>query len=760
MERPFAVIGFTYLSALMVALIFREFLSFNISVVLLILFAVSLFIKPLRKSVIVPVVIITSSMALLLFSTYSSAYVAPVNQLYGKTTVVTARLCDIPYEQNGRYYYKLETQKNDIPNTVQNTKILVSSKNAYDMDMYDNITATIHFFDNSNSKYRNYNISKGIMIRGAIDDYSEVTIVKSNEKPLYYYALITKKNMAEIIQQSLPEKEASFIIALLLGDKTDISSEEKSNFISAGISHIVSVSGFHIAVITQIFMLLLNFIIKRERISEIICTFIVFVFMAVVGFSPSVVRAGIMQIIYLIGKCIMRQSDSLNSLGFAVLMICFLNPYSVADAGFLLSFCATLGIILCSPKMAEFIQEHLYKKRSYASKHIDKLEIISIPLFKSVISILTITISATIFTLPVTILFFKRIAIYSLLSNLLISFAASILIFSVLLMILFRFTVIFSFLAIPFTVITGMLSDYIMWVADFVSSIPYSVINVSESFIPLWLGSMMIIAALIFIIKDKRRSIRYFAFVAVVTFTFGSISNIIFTKGTFKISILDVGKGMSVIITENGETAVLSCGGESSYSSVLNDYLKNSGIQNIHYLLLTKNSDENSIFAEKLLDDFSVSNIQVYNEEKYYEHIHRLILQSENIIFSEENSKNSVYWYDTSIETFMKEDDSAIYFIKNNISFLFCEENTDCSVIPAKWRNPTFLVVDGVLKNSGFISPKYIIISDDYDNLSYDIPQLSLLSEHIYATASQGNIAVRLYKDNTISIRRENEWLS
>ena len=73
--------------------------------------------------------------------------------------------------------------------------------------------------------------------------------------------------------------------------------------------------------------------------------------MALAGFPASAVRAGIMSILYFLGLAVGRESDSLNSLGFALLVMTAGNPYAVNDVGLLLSACATLGLLLLGPRM-------------------------------------------------------------------------------------------------------------------------------------------------------------------------------------------------------------------------------------------------------------------------------------------------------------------------------------------------------------------------------------------------------------------------
>lgn len=68
--------------------------------------------------------------------------------------------------------------------------------------------------------------------------------------------------------------------------------------------------------------------------------------MAVSGFTYSVMRAGFMMLVMLLGTLLSKQSDSLNSLGIALVILCFVNPYCVMSLGLRLSFLSTLGIIV------------------------------------------------------------------------------------------------------------------------------------------------------------------------------------------------------------------------------------------------------------------------------------------------------------------------------------------------------------------------------------------------------------------------------
>ena len=109
-----------------------------------------------------------------------------------------------------------------------------------------------------------------------------------------------------------------------------------------------------------------------------------FLYMAVTGFHTPVVRAGMMQIFVLAANITLKKSDSFNILGLSALVICFINPYAVADVSFIMSFCATFGILLISRKISLWILERIPA---------DKLKF----LIKALVNILAVSLSAYIF---------------------------------------------------------------------------------------------------------------------------------------------------------------------------------------------------------------------------------------------------------------------------------------------------------------------------------------------------------------------------
>ena len=360
MKRPFASIGFTYLIALLAAI----FAGVNASVVLgisCLLLSLLLFCRkstPKRLSALV----LTAGIA---FFAYFGAYqinVSPVSALDDSDATVSGTVTELPSEAYGRFYYVIETdsvmpedgtvKSSDIP---QRLKIRVSSTNAIELEAYDRLTAKVHLSKPTGSdeglNTRNYYAAKNIYLTGFIYDYQPYTVTPGESHPFYYYALKVRERMTEALRALLPPRQSGLVCGVLLGDKSGLDEAVRDNFQITGVSHMLSVSGMHMAIIGQFLLWALLYFGIPKRGAALAASVGVFCFMAVTGFVPSVVRSGVMSILYLLGIGIRKQADPINSLGFAMLVLTVPNPFAAGDTGLLLSFSATLGILLFSGRI-------------------------------------------------------------------------------------------------------------------------------------------------------------------------------------------------------------------------------------------------------------------------------------------------------------------------------------------------------------------------------------------------------------------------
>ena len=763
MKRPLAVIGFSYTAALAVAFIAGTDKALLLAAVMAAFGILSLIPKEMRKNKTVLASCLSAAAALMMFYGFNIAYLTPCENLYGKSVIVTAAITDLPYCQYDRYYYRLEISETEPYYNTNHTTAVVSSKSQISIKPYDMIKAKVRFYEKGDESYYYHSIAGGVFLRGSIDTDEEIVISEQREKPLYYYALMIRSSMTDIINSELSPERAGFVRALLLGDKTGLTADQSEAFRKAGISHIIAVSGFHLSVLTQLMMLVLYFLtLKRKRAASLLCTVFVFMYMAVVGFSPSIVRAGIMQILFLMSEAIIAKTDSLNSLGLAALIICFRNPYSAVDPSFLLSFSATLGIILCSERMKTALIENLRPMKEGSRLYFSKAKKRIAPAAKSVISVVTVTISAMLFTTPIMLIYFKSFAVYSLLFNLLVSFAASMLIFCSALMVIFKAGVILSLAALPFAVISSLLTDYIFWVVSTIGYFPSPILYASSEFVPICLIISGSAAIVYYALMKKKKAFRLSVVTILLVFAAGAAADHFIKHDSIKVSVLDTGEGLSVILSDGNDTAVLSCGGSYDQSYSMSHYLEISSADKISYLLLLDKKASCSGYAGAVFEDHTIDTVQVYDIDGFKESIQENIGKSQNVIYCSysDNAPTVVHWKKIDIHVIKTRYGGAVYFEINGKSVLLCESKTDCLQLPQDWRQPDYLIFSGTLTNGGCIRASDIILSDTQDHSAADLSSVTNSADKIYCTGGSGDIALRIYPDQSITIRRERVWLS
>lgn len=220
------------------------------------------------------------------------------------------------------------------------------------------------------------------------------------------------------IRQVFPEKEASLLVAMLLGDKGDLDGDLRALYQRNGIVHILSISGLHITLIGMSVYKLLRRMGMRIGPAAVCGGMLLCTYGVMTGMSLSACRAIGMYLIRMLAEIVGRSYDMLTALGVMALFLVCSNPGNLGNAGFLLSFGAILGIGVLYPallpeeaKSVERYEPVVWKR---TLKHLWKK--VSIGLIQAVLS----GSSITLFTLPVQLWFYYEIPIYSVLLNVLV----------------------------------------------------------------------------------------------------------------------------------------------------------------------------------------------------------------------------------------------------------------------------------------------------------------------------------------------------
>ena len=743
MKRPFASIGFTYLIALLAAV----FLGVNIAVALgisCLTLAVLLF---CRKSTArrVPILFLTAGIA---FFAYFGAYemnVSPVSVLDGANVTVSGTVTELPTEAYGRFYYVIETDSvaaapdsENLSNVPQNIKIRVSSTNAIELDAYDRLTAKVHLSRPTGSdeglNTRNYYAAKNIYLTGFVYDYQPYTVTAGENRPLYYYALKTREKMTQAIRALLPPRQSSLVCGVLLGDKSGLDDTVQDDFRTAGVSHLLAVSGLHMAIIGQFLLWTLLYFGVPRRGAALISSLGVFCFMAVTGFAPSVVRAGVMSILYLLGIGIRKQADPFNSLGFAMLVMTVPNPFAAGDTGLLLSCSATLGILLLAGKIQACLNRWTDRAGVFRK------------LFHGVNSILAATVSATLFTSPIIAVTFGELSLIGPLSNVLMTFPATLMLLCGFLVSIFYYLPVVDFLSMPFGLGAGILANYLMDCSHWLASLPMASIPVTQEVLFALLLAFSVTAVVIVMIRWKGFRLRFAACAAaflLLCMVFGAGLN---PDEVLEIGVLNTGNGSSVVLVRNHQAAVLCSGGGNGAYTRIDSYLRRRGIKRLDYLLIPQVDKKTSSGASSLIEEYHPE-IVVVSDQKLPQDKLRRALKDRAGVYYFSGYNQTVLWDDLVISTQANKSESWITLTAGEEKILICPAGGDAADLSEKERDCNFCISGVTPENAYGIQGDYSIFTMYQEEATKAQQAFSNIQEHELVTSKQGNVILSILQD-------------
>lgn len=298
----------------------------------------------------------------------------------------------------------------------------------------------------------------------------------------------TRNHLLQMLKSSgMKDDEFAVAASLVLGYREAISEDLLQAYRSAGVMHILCVSGMHVGILFMVLQFLLGFLDKYKNgplIKMIIILLHIWAFAFITGLSPSVNRAAVMFTFMSIGKNINRKINIYNTLASSALLILLINPFQIYELGFQLSYAAVIGIAaLYKPIYAFWIPYN---------KILDKIW-----------QIAAVSIAAQLVTMPFTIYYFHQFPNYFLLSNILIiSFIAPIiyLAFAVL---------IFSFIPPVSSILALALSKAIYYMNFLIISIeklPYAIssnISINQIQFTVLIGIVIFTARLLMHHKSK-----------------------------------------------------------------------------------------------------------------------------------------------------------------------------------------------------------------------------------------------------------------
>lgn len=506
----------------------------------------------------------------------------------GGTYEITGRATTNIYEQENYSYVILDNVKVG-GKTAGNLALGIYTYDGFEVETGMNLKFTAEVYDQLWFENQSFNsfAYKMNSKHYAFVESGDVEIVSTGNLTISEKVRLYTKNL---LHNYMPFETAELSYSILFGDQTRLDEDIKNSFSTSGLGHLVAVSGLNIAVLVACLYGIMR-LFKTPKIAKffVMCG-VLLVYCYLCGFVPSVSRASIMAIVFLGFTLLGRQYDLLSSLGIAGFVILIFNPFSVFDAGFLMSFLCVIAIGFFVQPISRFLNQKAHVPTVIADSF-------------------AISLVTTLAIAPVLALYFAKISWLSLVTNMIcvpLFSLAYILVF-----ILVIVVSVFGFLGFLLMVPHWIL-QFIIIFAAWVASMQFSIIEIYSLSI---IGAAGFYLILFFCSKIFMAPLLQRLFASSITAVMAFV--LVFAVQTPQIptsaSYTQIhSHHTSIVLTsKNGEVLVVS-GGETD---TLQTYLRNQNIRHVDTLVLVESTMPNGDFVKK----YSVDNvIEMGAGLKYY----------------------------------------------------------------------------------------------------------------------------------------------
>ncbi len=590
MARPLIPIGFSYFGALLIASFLGVTAAAVLALVSFLVAAALLLLRVRRKYPVVFLFAVVFFAAFLVYTLSVRVRVLPVERYAGNTYRAEMEILGKEGKSYGNSRYTARVRR--LEETGQNVDFTVrlTHGDALPVEIGDTVRATVRFYefeDRFGLSTRTSQLADGKTLGAYISDYASVEVVSAEKRPIGYYLEAVRETVRDKILDRFPLPEGSVLTAMLVGLRDDIPDALNEDYRNAGGSHILVISGMHMAIFAQFALSALGLFGMNRRAAAGVSLGFVILFMLVSGMSPSVVRSGFMQILLLFGIVIGRVPDPVNSLAAALLLMTLLNPFCVGDISLLLSFSATLGVVTVSPNLLERVTTKL--------KDTKKKRVVS-----AALSPVCASLGAILGAAPVQLYVFGTVHFTGLLTSLLTLYISAWLI---------RFGIVAAVLlllpflapaASPFVFVSTVLAKaqnaVVHWVAARFSRPPV----LAGAYLP---AALLIVLLFFFgaCAVRKRFSLTATLLSAVLVLFSAALNTEVNRSGT-RVLLLDSPYASCTALLHDGDAFVLQCTGNGS---TVADALSENGVERLRFLLV--NEKEADIrCAEHVAESFPV----------------------------------------------------------------------------------------------------------------------------------------------------------
>jgi competence protein ComEC len=392
--------------------------------------------------------------------------------------------------------------------------------------------------------------------------------------------------------------EGPLVSAMVLGGKAvDLPYDIRDLFVKVGLAHALAASGFQTSLILGVILQLTR---RAKKVTQIILGSLgLLIFLSLTGFQPAVLRAVIMGFAALVGLALQRKVKQLGSILLAATILLIFNPLWIWDLGFQLSFLATLGLIITVPPII---------------KRLDWLP-------PAIASLIAVPLAATIWTLPLILLIFSVVTVYSLPLNILSTPLISVIsiggMFSALVSLILPDlgSTLASFLYQP--------THWLIQLAEFFANLPVSSVAVGS--ISIW--QMLVIYVLMILAWlvnwwQKRWWLAGLVAIGLVVIPVWHSANTL-----LRVTLLATNAEPVLVIQDRGTVTLVNSGDEGTGRFSILPFLQQQGINQVDWAIASEFSDNSNEAWLEVLQRLPIKNFYQYSLKPENTIDHQIIQQ-------------------------------------------------------------------------------------------------------------------------------------
>ena len=315
--------------------------------------------------------------------------------------------------------------------------------------------------------YPRYLAFQGIAATGRVVSQNDIVLIRAAAVESWQRTIdLAAQRLGDAIRQAVPDVEVSSVLsALLIGDQRRIPQALANAYTRAGVNHILSISGFHVGIIAAFITLTLIWLLTRfeypalrwnvRRIALLVAVPAMVAYLFLTGNAPATARSVIMLTVFAAALLAERERDSINTLLFAAFFLVAINPPTLFDISFQLSFISLWGILIAVPLIME--------RTATINSH----------WLRTMIQFVAASVAASCVTLLPVLFVFKVASLNGILTNFII------------VPLLGYGAVLTGFIALPFIFLFPSFSSVILWPAA-------KLVVISNKFI-IWCNSLPVL---------------------------------------------------------------------------------------------------------------------------------------------------------------------------------------------------------------------------------------------------------------------------